>query len=245
MEKYYYLLLNLASFAVPFAFSFERKMMHFIRFWKPLTAAIVLTGTFFLLWDIFFAYQEVWSFNDQYLTGMRLFKLPLEEWLFFLLIPYASVFIHYSLAYFYPALQLGKKTAGAITTILLITSAAVAVSNTERLYTAVNFAVFATVLLLQKWRKWPYIRRFYLSFLLIYIPFYFVNSALTGSYSESPVVFYDNRENLGLRIGTMPVEDSVYCFSMLYITVLLFEYLRRRWGYSRQISVHQTTDAEV
>jgi lycopene cyclase domain-containing protein len=58
-------------------------------------------GIIFILWDIYFAYQNVWGFNDEYLIGIRWFKLPLEEWLFFLLIPYASNFIHYSLEYFF------------------------------------------------------------------------------------------------------------------------------------------------
>jgi hypothetical protein len=64
-----------------------------------------------------------------------------------------------------------------------------------------------------------------------------VNSALTGSYSDKPVVFYDDAENLGIRVGTMPLEDSFYCFSMLYGSVLLFEYFRIRWNYSKNMSL--------
>ncbi|MBF1149725.1 MAG: lycopene cyclase domain-containing protein, partial [Cloacibacterium normanense] len=46
-----------------------------------------------------------------------------------------------------------------------------------------------------------------------------------------------NNENLGIRVGTMPLEDSFYCFSMLYGSVLLFEYFRRKWNYSLSMSV--------
>ena len=48
--------------------------------------------------------------------------------------------------------------------------------------------------------QWKYARRFNLSFILIYLPFYFVNGALTGSYSANPVVYYDNAEILGIRV---------------------------------------------
>jgi len=72
-------------------------------------------------------------------------------------------------------------------------------------------------------------RRFYLSFIIIFIPFYFVNGALTGSYSAEPVVYYDNNENLGIRLGTIPVEDSFYCFALLYSITLLFEYLKTKF----------------
>lgn len=237
MDKYYYLFLNIATFTIPFLFSFERKWMHFIRFWKPYFAAIVSVGLFFIAWDVYFAYRNVWGFNDQYLVGLRILKLPVEEWLFFLLIPFSSNFIHYSLEYFVPKFQLSMKAANVITVILLLVGVAIATTNLDKTYTVVNLSVFSVLMLSQLIFKWPYIRRFYISFAIIYIPFFFVNSALTGSYSESPVVYYDPNEILGIRVGTMPLEDSFYCFSMLYGSVLVFEYLRRKWQYCLEIRV--------
>ena len=211
--------------------------MNFIRFWKPFFLAIISVGLFFIIWDIYFAYQNVWGFNDDYLIGIRWFKLPLEEWLFFLLIPYASNFIHYSLEYFFPKLELSKSFTQGITILLFIVSLGVFTWNLDKIYTASSFGLFALLMLFQMLFQWKYARRFYLSFILIYIPFFFVNSALTGSYSEKPVVFYDDAENLGIRVGTMPLEDSFYCFSMLYGSVLLFEYFRIRWNYSKNMSL--------
>lgn len=227
MQHYYYLILDLFSFAIPFLFSFEKKWMHFIRFWKPYFSAIFIVGIFFILWDIYFAYQNVWGFNDDYLLGIRWFKLPLEEWLFFLLIPYSSNFIHYSLAYFFPKFELKKTTTQSITILLFIISFGVFVWNLDKIYTASSFGLFAVLMLLQMIFQWEYAQKFYLSFIIIYIPFFLVNSALTGMFTENPVVFYDNNENLGIRVGTMPLEDSFYCFSMLYGSVLLFEYFRK------------------
>ena len=211
--------------------------MNFIRFWKPFFLAIISVGLFFIIWDIYFAYQNVWGFNDDYLIGIRWFKLPLEEWLFFLLIPYASNFIHYSLEYFFPKLELSKKATQGISIILFAVSLGVFTWNLDKIYTASSFGLFALLMLFQMLFQWKYGRRFYLSFIVIYIPFFFVNSALTGSYSDKPVVFYDDAENLGIRVGTMPLEDSFYCFSMLYGSVLLFEYFRIRWNYSKNMSL--------
>ena len=211
--------------------------MNFIRFWKPFFLAIITVGLFFIIWDIYFAYQNVWGFNDDYLMGIRWFKLPLEEWLFFLLIPYASNFIHYSLEYFFPKLELSKSFTQGITILLFIVSLGVFTWNLDKIYTASSFGLFALLMLFQMLFQWKYARRFYISFIVIYIPFFFVNSALTGSYSDKPVVFYDDAENLGIRVGTMPLEDSFYCFSMLYGSVLLFEYFRIRWNYSKNMSL--------
>lgn len=201
--------------------------MNFIQFWKAYFTAILLVGTFFIAWDIYFAYQEVWGFNDRYLVGIRWFKLPLEEWLFFLFIPYSSNFIHYSLQYFFPKMILSKGFTKVLTLLLLVGSVGVALWHYDKIYTFCSFGLFAFLMFLQWKYDWAYARRFYLSFLVIYIPFFLVNSALTGSYSDQAVVYYNNEENLGIRVGTMPLEDSFYCFSLLYGIVVLFEYLKR------------------
>lgn len=238
MQNYYYIALDICSFLIPFLFSFEKKWMNFIRFWKPFFSAIILVGLFFIIWDIYFAFENVWGFNNEYLIGIRWFKLPLEEWLFFLLIPYASNFIHYSLEYFFPKLELSKNITQSITIVLFIVSLGVFTWNLDKIYTAASFGLFSLLMLFQMLFQWKYARRFYLSFIVIYIPFFFVNSALTGSYSENPVVFYNNNENLGIRVGTMPLEDSFYCFSMLYGSVLVFEFLRKKWNYSQTLSLN-------
>lgn len=203
--------------------------MHFIQYWKAYFSSILLVGLFFIAWDIYFTVNDVWGFNDQYLIGFRIFNLPLEEWLFFLLIPYASVFIHYALEYFYPKIILNEKITFGISLILFIVSALVAVMNTDKIYTLCSFGLFAVLMLGQLIYRWKDAQRFYLSFIIIYLPFYFVNNALTGNYSENPVVFYDPQEILGIRVGTMPLEDSFYCYTLLYSIVLLFEYLKKKW----------------
>ena len=238
MQNYYYIALDICSFLIPFLFSFEKKWMNFIRFWKPFFSAIILVGLFFIIWDIYFAYENVWGFNNEYLIGIRWFKLPLEEWLFFLLIPYASNFIHYSLEYFFPKLELSKNITQSITIVLFVMSLGIFIWNLDKIYTAASFGLFVLLMLFQMLFQWKYARRFYLSFIVIYIPFFFVNSALTGSYSDNPVVFYNDTENLGIRIVTMPLEDSFYCFSMLYGSVLVFEFLRKKWNYSQTLSLN-------
>lgn len=202
--------------------------MHFIQYWKAYFTAIIVVGIFFILWDSYFAYDNVWGFNDEYLVGFRILKLPIEEWLFFLLIPYSSIFIHYALKYFVPNLVLGEKITKFISYLLFALGLYLTVSYSDRLYTFVCLGIFTSLMFLQIIFKWVYARRFYISFIIIFIPFYFVNGALTGSYSEKPVVFYDNTENLGIRLGTIPVEDAFYCFALLYSIVVLFEYLKTK-----------------
>jgi lycopene cyclase domain-containing protein len=62
------------------------------------------------------------------------------------------------------------------------------------------------------------------------VPFFVVNGILTGSWIENQIVWYNNAENLGIRFGTIPVEDSVYAYSMILMNLLLFEYFSTKFA---------------
>jgi lycopene cyclase domain-containing protein len=51
---------------------------------------------------------------------------------------------------------------------------------------------------------------------------------LTGSGIEGEVVWYNNQENLGARIFTIPIEDSAYAFSMLLFNLTVFKFFTKK-----------------
>ena len=51
---------------------------------------------------------------------------------------------------------------------------------------------------------------------------------LTGSFIEGEVVWYNNAENLGIRLGTIPIEDIAYAFNMLFMSILIIEKLKTK-----------------
>ena len=222
-----YLLLNLGSFSIPFAYSFE-KNMRFIKHWKAVFLSLTIVATIFLIWDAIFTANGVWGFNPDYHINFLLLGMPIEEWLFFFCIPYASIFIHYSLAYFKPNLLISEKITKGITLLFMVILVPVISMNTDKAYTFVNYIFLEFVLLMGFFFGLKYLQRFYIAFLIILVPFFIVNGILTGTGLEEPVVWYNNSENLGIRILTIPVEDIGYAFSMLFGNILLIEKFKKK-----------------
>jgi len=50
-------------------------------------AAILPVAVVFILWDLVAIVSDVWSYNPQYVSGIRLGVIPLEELMFFVVIP--------------------------------------------------------------------------------------------------------------------------------------------------------------
>ena len=87
LQAFTYAGLLLATIAVPLALSFD-KNVHFWTRWKYLFPAILITAVVFIYWDIQFTAAGIWSFNHHYVVGAFFYGLPVEEWLFFLIVPY-------------------------------------------------------------------------------------------------------------------------------------------------------------
>ena len=225
--KYTYLLVNLCSIAIPLAFSFEGKLQ-FYKKWKALFPALLIPALLFIIWDSLFTAQGVWGFNEQYLTGIKLYNLPLEEVLFFFCIPYCCVFSYEVLNYFFKQDLLGKYARyGA--TILAYMLVAIAFQYSDLSYTFYT-AIFTLAFLLLHLviLKKPYWSRLVFAYLVILIPFFIMNGILTGTGLENPVVWYNDAENLGIRLLSIPIEDSIYGFLLIGANVTIFETVKMK-----------------
>lgn len=222
---YLYLTVDLLSILFPLLFSFYPKA-NFSKKWKYVWPAIVLPATFFLIWDDLFTRMGVWGFNPDYITGIYVFNLPIEEILFFVCIPYACLFTYEAVNYFSTRNHL-KGYSTYITLILIIGQAIVGFANINKWYTSVTFILSATFLLYLHIKVKPeYIGRFYRAYLFVLIPFFIVNGILTGTAIENEVVWYNDSENLGIRMGTIPIEDTFYGMLLILMNVVIFEGLQ-------------------
>lgn len=219
---YTYLLLDLLSVFFPFILSFDKKVA-FYRHWKYLFPSMLIIGVFFVGWDILFTEKGIWHFNPDYITGIYIVNLPLEEVLFFVCVPYACAFIYEVLnAYI-------KKEVIANTRFLNLFFIAVSlfcmIVYYNKTYTIVNAGICFTVIILAAYVfKFKRMGRFYLAYFVSLIPFLICNGILTSL----PIVQYNDAENMAVRIFTIPFEDVFYCLSLLLCTILLMDYFSKR-----------------
>ena len=216
--KFTYLLINIFTIIIPVLRSGEAKLRfyHKLRYFLP---GMFFTGLFFIVWDYFKAKQGVWVFNDRYILGLRFFGLPVEEFLFFITVPYACTFTYEAVSYFF-----GQRiTAGRERYIVWGISLLAIVSAVFCRHKAYTFSVLliagmifplATLLLRRNT-----LNVFFIAYFISLIPMAIVNGLLTCL----PVVTYDNSQNLGIRIGTIPVEDFLYAAILLVMNISLYQ----------------------
>ena len=218
---YTYLLILSASIAGPLALSFDKKV-GFYKKWKWLFPAILIPALLYIFWDIYFTAEGVWRFNEQYIIGIKIANLPLEEVLFFLLVPYSCVFIYECVRAYFPNLK-NKKSADWFLKILSIILIVGAFVFHSRYYTCWAFS-FTAVFIILIYSSGRFLRRFdAVSFLasygIILVPFLIVNGLLT----KIPVVIYNDAENMGIRIFSIPIEDIFYGMILILLVVCIYE----------------------
>lgn len=221
--RYTYLLINLLTVFFPVVLSFDKRV-HFYKSWKFIWPGMAITGLFFLFWDVLFTMKGVWLFNSSYILGISFFGLPLEEMLFFLTVPFACIFIYACLNY-YIKWQINIRLTGIISNLLMVLCTLPLFFYYNKVYTAITFGLLLVLIVLLEYViKVNWLNRFYMAYLVALIPFYIVNGLLTAI----PVVIYNNSQNMGKRVGTIPVEDHFYLMALLLMNIGFFEYFKAR-----------------
>ena len=220
----YFLILG-CTLAGPLLLSFDKKVA-FYKKWKPLFLAMIIPAIIYIAWDIYFTSKGIWSFNEKYyINELSVFNLPLEEILFFIIVPYCCVFIYECIRVYFPQIK-NKKTGDRILMGIAVALLIIGFSFSGRHYTSWTFTftgVFIAVIFsLGNYFKKFNATAFLISYAVILIPFLLVNGFLTAI----PVVLYNNAENLGIRIYTIPFEDVFYGMLLVLMNVVIYEKLK-------------------
>ena len=216
-----YLYIMLFSLFFPLILSFDKKI-HYVGSWKYLLSVFLWVSTLYIIWDAYFTHWQIWEFNEHYISGYRWWGLPLEEISFFLVVPFACLFIYecvvgYNL----------QRTIGPVVTPLMRAviglGLVLALGYGGGYYTLSATAVLIIALIyLEKYLPIEQKEQIYISLLLAYLPFLLVNGVLTGSFTLSPIVIYNESETLPGRLGTIPWDDFLYQAGMFLWMVFVY-----------------------
>jgi len=220
---YIYLYLNLFTIFFPLVLSFDKRVA-FYKTWPALFPAIFINAAVFIPWDIYFTQRGVWGFAPEYLLGVNIFGLPLEEVLFFFTVPYACVFIYQCLNVYFGE-SIFQQHARVFTFVLIAFLALLAAFNLSRFYTSAT-AVFLILMWVLHFKMLgtELLGKFYRAYLVHLIPFALVNGILTAI----PIVWYNDAYNLGLRVFSIPIEDSWYSMLLLLLPITVFELIQQK-----------------
>ncbi|SHE44467.1 lycopene cyclase domain-containing protein [Chryseobacterium takakiae] len=226
MQQYTYLLINFFTVIICFIFSFHHKIK-FNRYFGAFLSASLIVGAVFVIWDAWFTKIGVWWFNDRYLLGIRFAGLPLEELLFFICIPFACLFTYFCLDKFFK-LDWKPLPEKIFVIISIILALCIAFWFREKIYTFITFLSTACSLFILKFLlKVRWIGKVSFVYLLLMPGFLMVNGILTGTGLESPIVNYNPDEFMGIRMLTIPVEDTVYGYELILWNIFLFQWFKK------------------
>ncbi len=213
-----YVLITLLVIAGPFLLSFDKKVS-FWKHWRGVLLATLPVSTIYIIWDILVTRRGDWWFNPQYAGDEKLFGLPPGEWLFFITVPYACIFIYEVVRAYFPRRiykSHEQKTPklvidAAAAAVLLSISFMIIFSHLD--YSFLTLLAFITwILVTLLWNPWLFRDSHTLWFMLLsQVAFLLINGILTGL----PIVLYNPDAIWGVRIITIPLEDLFYNISFL------------------------------
>ena len=220
--KYEYLLFNLAVVLGPVASQFTRQIKS-VSHWRLKLCVSVIVMIPYVIWDAIVTGSH-WQFNAAYTLDFRLFGLPIEEWLFFITVPFGCLLVWETLPQADRWLARFKPLRYVRSVLYVALPVGIWVFSTGKQYTGLVLCCFGLVGLVDMLLKTDLFLRpktyFYLAIVFGLI------LVFNGYLTARPVVMYGEAYQVGYRIWTIPVEDFGYGFTLMLFNTMLYEKLK-------------------
>ncbi|SMO69628.1 lycopene cyclase domain-containing protein [Solitalea koreensis] len=222
MKPFTYLLINFLTVIICFIASFDKRIQ-FNKYFGSFVKSAILVSIPFIVWDIWFTARGVWWFNSKYTIGLSIAGLPIEEFLFFICIPFSCVFTYFCFDKFINMNWVD--TFNNIIVFVIVTACVViALLHFDKIYTFLTAVTTTlTLIYLRFIAHVSWIGKASTVFFILMLFFFPVNGALTGTGLESAVVNYNPDDFLGIRMLTIPIEDAFYGYTHFLLVVYFFK----------------------
>lgn len=220
----YYLIIDLFVFLGPLFISIVGPVK-FLKKYKSFIPAIITVAVPYIIWDML-ATGKDWYFNPKYVLPVRIIDLPVEEIMFFFVVPFAILFVYEYVKLYVPARNFSINRIRSFELLLFIIIFILAIFFLKYQYLTlalISVLVFLLIdlisgsFLFSDRNYWIYMGFGVVSFvivnyLLTSIPVveYYTNTILTTNYWNG-------------RITTIPIEDFIYNFSLLSFYLFFYK----------------------
>ncbi|HRI00641.1 MAG TPA: lycopene cyclase domain-containing protein [Saprospiraceae bacterium] len=190
---------------------------HFIKDWL----LSVITAAFcFIIWDYAFTEVGIWGFNPKYVSGFSIGGFPIEEIIWFLVVPYASLYIFHLVDRFGSNLR-EKRSSNLLIVVVIVVLTLFYFKFDDKLYSCFTSGVGIALCCLAMIRKTSKHEVLIVSFPIIIIPMILVDGLLTGMFTSQPLVAYNPQEFSQIRLISIPVEDFIFGWDYLLSIILI------------------------
>ncbi|MBN2013178.1 lycopene cyclase domain-containing protein [candidate division KSB1 bacterium] len=219
-----YIIFNALVIAGPVLASFDQEL-RFVRRWKQALYAIAGPLAVFIMWDILIAGRH-WSFNPNYTLSVRLIGLPVGEWIFFITVPFACIFVWEVINLYLPDQRVLRSERIYFIFIItgIIAVLMLAISSME--YAALVLVAITLCGVLDILSGIKLLRRRNTYVLMIAIITF--TTIFNGYLTARPVILYNAAYLTGIHLGTIPLEDFGYGLALVMSCVILYETIKRR-----------------
>ena len=222
--KFEYLFFNFVVIAGPIACQFNRQIKP-ISHWRLrlLTSAIVMIP--YIIWDVLVTGSH-WWFNAAYTLNFRLLGLPVEEWFFFITVPFGGLLVWETLPQANKATQMKSLRFVRLILYAMLLGGASLFSMGKQ-YTGLVLLCFGLVGLTDRLLRVDLLLqpKTYLYLAVVFGLILVFNGYLTAR----PVVLYGEVYQIGYRIFSIPIEDFGYGFTLMLFNAILYEKLRKTY----------------
>lgn len=191
--------------------------------WRPALWAMLTGAIPFVLWDAAVTDRH-WWFEDARILGVRLLGLPIEEIGFFVVVPLACLVTWELLggaATAQPRGQPRNRTIAWVSGALALLFAALGLEYTALCMVALAVASALDAALATRLAASPLAWRHALVVLGL-------TTIFNGYLTARPIVSYDPRYQLDVRVGTIPIEDYAFGLALVWVTTTLYQWRRGR-----------------
>lgn len=187
------------------------------KIYKAMPAVLISAFIFVILDNLFTDW--FWRFDEKYVLGIKIFKIPLEEMLFFLAFPYICLLIWENWKE-----KFSKKEISKYRLFIVILGGLLAgflSYQKDLFYTSFMMFGIAVVIVFDLFLKTNVFRqkRFHTFQLVVFLPIFIYNFYLTAR----PVVIYNHFVKTNLKLLTIPFENFVFWFLLIALTIIIYE----------------------